>query len=306
MELIETSVGIIRRPWQPELKIMNTRIPFSILVVLAATTPTLAWHDTGHMVIAEIARQSLSPKLVAECEWLLKQNPDPKTDNFLTAACWADDFKTKENGPWHYINYHFRTDGKTTDNKPLSQNVVTAIARFSEVLKDKRKDPRERGEALRYLLHFVGDVHQPLHAVARDTDTHPDGDRGGNEFKVIPTDRHKDLQRPPTNLHSLWDMGGNLFRPSVRPLSADGRASIIRIANAIRSRHPLATLTNAGNLDTEAWTQECVGIAKSSVYNLKENEVPSPEYIRNCEDISAKQVALAGYRLASLLEKLMG
>jgi hypothetical protein len=283
---------------------MNPKLSL-VLIFAASATTTFAWHDTGHMVVAEIARQSLPAKIVAECEWLLKQNSEPKTDNFLTAACWADDFKSRESAPWHYINYHFRTDGKETDNKPLPQNVVYAISRFSDVLKDKKKDPRDRAEALRYLLHFVGDVHQPLHAVARDTDEHPEGDRGGNEFKIKPTDRHKDLQRPPTNLHSLWDMGGNLFRPSVRPLDADGNASIVRIANAIRGRHPLPTLENASLLDPNGWAQESLDLAKRHVYNLKENEVPTPEYIRQCEDISAKRVAYAGYRLAALLQKLM-
>lgn len=275
------------------------------LAFIAFSTIAFAWHDTGHMVVAEIAKQSLSPKVLAECEWLLKQNSDPKSDNFLTASCWADDFKTKENGPWHYINFHFRTDGRETDNQPESQNILWAIKHFSDILKDKKRDSKERAEALRFLIHFVGDVHQPLHTVARDTDDFPEGDRGGNSFKILPNDRHKELQRPPTNLHSLWDMGGNLFRPSIRPLTTDGLASIVRIANSIKSRHPEISLTNVNNLDPGSWAQEGVAIAKQSVYNLKENEVPSPEYIRSCEDISAKRVAYAGYRLAALLKSLM-
>jgi hypothetical protein len=277
--------------------------PFALALVAGNA---LGWHDGGHMVVAEIARQSLPPKIVAECEWLLKQDADPKTDTFVTASCWADDFKSQQSAPWHYINFHFRTDGKTTDNKPAPQNILVAIDRFSAVLKDKRKDPKERAEALRYLLHFVGDVHQPLHAVARDTDEHPDGDRGGNEFKIKPIDRHRDLQRPPTNLHALWDMGGNLFRPTPRPLSTDGLATVVRIANSIRGRHPEPTLDNVANLDASAWAQESLDIAKRFVYDLKEDEAPSAEYIRQCEDVSAKRVAYAGYRLASLLKKLMG
>lgn len=276
------------------------------LAALAAAVSSFAWHDSGHMVVAEIARQSLSPKILAECEWLLKQDSEPKTDNFLTAACWADDFKTRENGPWHYINIHFRTDGKETNNKPLEQNVVYAINKFTTILADKKKSPKERAEALRYLIHFVGDVHQPLHAVARDTDEHPEGDRGGNEFKILPIDRHKELQRPPTNLHSLWDMGGNLFRPTPRPLTNDGKASIVRIANAIKSRHAQINMDNVSNLDPMAWAQESADLAKRYVYNLKENEAPSAEYIRQCEDVSTKRVAYAGYRLAALLNKTMG
>lgn len=276
------------------------------LAVLAASVSSFAWHDSGHMVVAEIARQSLTPKILAECEWLLKQDSEPKTDNFLTAACWADDFKTKESGPWHYINIHFRTDGKETNNKPLEQNVVFAINKFTAVLADKKRSPKERAEALRYLIHFVGDVHQPLHAVARDTDEHPEGDRGGNEFKILPIDRHKELQRPPTNLHSLWDMGGNLFRPTPRPLTDDGKASIARIANAIKSRYAQINLDNVSNLDPMAWAQESADLAKRYVYNLKENEAPPADYIRTCEDVSTKRVAYAGYRLAALLNKTMG
>jgi hypothetical protein len=282
-----------------------SKLAFGAVATLVSAS-AFAWHDSGHMVVAEIARQSLAPKIVAECEWLLKQDSEPKSDNFLTAACWADDHKTKENGPWHYINFHFRTDGRETDNKPEPQNIVSAISKFSEVLGDKRRDPKLRAEALRFLLHLVGDIHQPLHAVARDSDEHPEGDRGGNDFKLLPPDRLKNLQRPPTNLHSLWDMGGNLFRPTERPLTEDGKASIARIANSIRSRHPQTSLDNLANADPLAWAQESADLAKRFVYDLKENEVPSPEYMRQCEDISAKRVAYAGYRLAALLNKLMG
>lgn len=279
----------------------------TILTLFALVTSSFAWHDTGHMVVAEIARQSLSPKVLAEAEWLLKLDADPKSDNFLTCSCWADDAKNKENGVWHYINIHFRTDGKTTDNKPLPQNAVWAINKFTDVLKDKKRDPKERAEALRFLVHFVGDIHQPLHAVARDTDEHPDGDRGGNEFKIVPPDRFKDLQRPPTNLHSLWDMGGNLFRPTIRPLTEDGKASIVRIANAIKSRHSKLSLDGVDQMDPMGWAQESADIAKRFVYtNIKENEAPSAEYLRQCEDQSATRVAYAGYRLAALLNKAMG
>ncbi len=284
-------------------------IKFKVSSVVAALTFTVsahAWHDGGHMVIAEIARQSLSPRVLTECEWLLKHESEPKTDNFLTAACWADDFKSRESAPWHYINIHFRTDGKETNNKPTDQNVVYAINRFSDVLRDKKRSPKDRAEALRFLIHFVGDVHQPLHAVARDSDEHPDGDRGGNDFKVLPIDRHKELEPPPTNLHALWDMGGNLFRPTTRPLTTDGKATIIRIANSIKARYAQLNLDNVNNLDPQAWAQESADVAKRYVYDLKENEVPSADYIRQCEDVSAKRVAYAGYRLAALLNKLMG
>ncbi|MBN9501068.1 MAG: hypothetical protein BGO01_11860 [Armatimonadetes bacterium 55-13] len=283
----------------------TSRILLTFVSALAVTS-AFAWHDTGHMVVAAIAKQSLTPKALSEAEWLLKMDADPKSDNFVTAACWADDAKTKESGPWHYINIHFRTDDKPTSNEPLKQNIVWAISKFSEVLRDKKRDPKERAEALRYLIHFVGDIHQPLHAVARDSDEHPDGDRGGNEFKISPPERFSRQDRPPTNLHSLWDSGLGLFKSVPRPLTDDGLATINRTANAIKSRFPEISLDGVKQSDPMAWAQESADIAKRFVYkDITEGTVPSPEYMRKGEDECAKRVAYAGYRLAALLNKLL-
>lgn len=277
----------------------------SIVLASLAAHVAFAWNDTGHMVVAAIAKRFLSPRLVSEIDWLLQQDASPKSDNFLTAACWADDTKDKVTGPWHYINLHFRTDDKTTSNQPEKTNVVWAINKFTAVLTDKGKSPKERAEALRYLLHFVGDLHQPLHAVARDSDEHPDGDRGGNEFKILPPAFMAGWSRPPTNLHALWDVAGGFFPYTERPLTTEGKASIEKLAAGIVEKYPELSLDNVKQTDPQAWAQESADVARRVVYDLKENEIPSPEYLRKVQDESQKRCAYAGYRLAALLTKAM-
>ncbi len=151
-----------------------------LLTLIALAGSASAWIDTGHMVVASIAYRNLTPKVRQRAEELLKFVADEKSNTFITASCWADDHKNNADREWHYIDLHFRADGTPTANrKPPTENVVWAIEKFSRVLADKRAKPEERGIALRYLLHFVGDIHQPLHCVARDTDLFPNGDRGG-------------------------------------------------------------------------------------------------------------------------------
>src|SRR5579871_4985950 len=130
---------------------------------LAVATSCFAWNATGHIMIAAIAEGRLDPVAFDECNRLLKIGGTANTTDFIQASCWADDTKTKENGPWHYIDIPYRNDGKPTTTKPGEENVVWAINHFLPILKDKTKPDPERADALRYLIHFVEDIHQPLH-----------------------------------------------------------------------------------------------------------------------------------------------
>lgn len=260
------------------------------------------------MLVAKIARAGLKPEVLREVDRLTQINPTTKADDMVTAACWADDIRPerKETANWHFINYHFRTDGKETSNKPLEENVVWAIAKQSEILKDRSKSDAARADALRFLIHFVGDVHQPLHSVARDTDLHPDGDRGGNDFKVQPADLFLDMERPPQNLHALWDAAGGLYRSMERPLSTTGKQYVDALANMLMLWMPESALQEASDLKPEDWTQESLKVAQSFVYTAPENGKPDLAYLLECQKISARRIALAGYRLGHLLNELLG
>jgi hypothetical protein len=164
----------------------------------------------------------------------------------------------------------------------------------------------ERAEALRFIIHFVGDLHQPLHTTARDTDAFPAGDRGGNDFKILPPLVLSREARPPQNLHALWDRGVGLFGEASRPLDMNSRMLIDTQAETLMAALPRESLPAAGDDKPMDWVMEGAAIAKSEVYRLKENQPPSNEYMRASRIIVARRAVLAGYRLADLLNKLLG
>ena len=259
------------------------------------------------MLVAAIAEKGLKPKVKAECTRLLQIGADARNSDFITTSPWADDIRRDrpETGPWHYIDFHFRTDGKPTANKPDTENAVWAIDKFSAVLKDKTKSDAERSEALRFLIHFVGDIHQPLHATARDSDEHPKGDKGGNDFRVTAPEDFKGISRPPRNLHSLWDFGGALFHGEQRPLSAESRARILAQANELSQALPPKAFKAVADLNPNDWAAESFAASKSVVYNLQEGTVPSSEYMTKAREVASRRIVLAGYRLSRLLNELL-
>ncbi len=288
---------------------MTTR-KWLVLPLLSIAAISSAWVDTGHMVVAAIAEKRLSKKASAEIARLLELAPEKNSNSMLTAACWADDIRrTRQNtGPWHYKDHHFRDDGTPSVNKADEENAVWAIEKFSAILKDKSKPDAERQEALRFIMHFVGDIHQPLHATAHDTEAFPKGDRGGNDFKIKNPEIYKGSTRPPRNLHTLWDLGGGLFQDAKRPLTEISQAQIESQAHTISLLYAPKPKVEAKLLDTspQVWADESYEVSRAKVYKLAEDIVPPIEYMMVVQQTSAKRVALAGYRLAFLLNKLLG
>jgi hypothetical protein len=162
---------------------------FALLLSLAH--PALAWGQTGHRVTGEIADRHLSPRARAGIRELLG------VETLAQASTWpdfmrssAEPFWQKESGPWHYVTIPL---GKRYEDvgAPPEGDAVTALKRFSATVRDPRAPLAERQKALRFIIHVVGDLSQPLH-VGRA------GDRGGNDVKVS-------WFGEPTNLHTVWD-----------------------------------------------------------------------------------------------------
>lgn len=275
-----------------------------ILVALSTVSASSAWIDTGHMVVAAIAEKHLTPRARARAAELARIGTDAKTNTFVTCGVWADDFKTDRDRAWHYINLFFRRDGKPTSLKPEEENVVWAIRRFTKALENPKSSQAERAEALRFLVHFVGDVHQPLHAVSEVSNARPDGDRGGNSFTIGPVTGWS--ERPLENLHVLWDFGCGAFLPVRRPLDARGKEKIDRLASEIIRDFPRGKLPSLSERDPMKWALESREIAKREVYRLREGR-PVPEaYLKSGRETCRRQAAYAGYRLADLLNRLLG
>jgi hypothetical protein len=145
-------------------------------------------------------------------------------------------------------------------------------------------------------------VHQPLHTTTRYSTKNLKGDAGGNFFTI---------QMPPEanirNLHSFWDAAGGSFGFTSlrRPLDEAGRARLLSLATEIMKANPAETMPSVKELEPLRWVEESNTIAREFAYaKVREGEAPSAEYTKEVQRISATRIALAGYRLAAVLNSL--
>lgn len=164
---------------------------FSILVIYQSA---FAWGITGHRVVAEIAQRHLSRRASKEIRKLFDREP------LAYWANWPDFIKSDTTGKWqkvsqwHYVDLpgHISKSAFINDLKAINhKSLYSQIPAMENVLRDKHASFEDRKTALIFLIHFMGDLHQPLH-VGRDED------QGGNKIKVYWFNK-------PTNLHSVWD-----------------------------------------------------------------------------------------------------
>ena len=160
-------------------------------LLFGSSVPALAWGQNGHRIIGEIAQERISGRTSAELELILG------AEDLAEASTWADEersnpstFWQTEAGPYHYVTV---PKGKTYGQvgTPTEGDAITALQRFSAVVRDPNATRSDKALALRFIVHIIGDVHQPLH-VGGGTD------RGGNDVKVS-------WLGDATNLHSVWD-----------------------------------------------------------------------------------------------------
>jgi hypothetical protein len=182
------------------------------LILLFWPASTHAWGCKGHQTVALIAEKHLTPETRQWVEKLLRENPiDPKLNRYCggavrdamaDAATWADDVRgERKNGPCHYID--IPRGSKRGELEPFcgaAGCVTKAISEQLAILKDSKADPAKRADALRYVIHFVGDLHQPLHTITN-------ADEGGNcvPVKYFRRSAHEHNHSFSPNLHSLWD-----------------------------------------------------------------------------------------------------
>src|SRR3954454_7827888 len=183
------------------------------LAVLLLTLPgsASAWGPTGHRVVGRIAERHLTPEAQRGVAALLGP------DSLARVSTWADDIRSdpdwtkppknetelfsdpnwttppKDARPWHFISIDDNETLETTARDKKNGDVVEAIQRFEKILRDPQADSQSKAKALKFLVHFIGDVHQPLHVGRR-------ADRGGNDIIVL-------WFSQPSNLHSVWDGG---------------------------------------------------------------------------------------------------
>ncbi len=265
-----------------------------------------AWNAEGHMVVAQIAYNHLTPGVKAQCDALIATPvvyASSLNNNFVTASVWADDLKSFTNAwnSWHFINIPFSLDGTPTNSfVPAAIDVVKIIRTNIYFLQNPSSTQSNRAFHLRMLLHFVGDMHQPLHCTTAISAVTPNGDAGGNGFG---------LGGGWSNLHFLWDSGGERLQDSFfRPLDVTDQNTLNALVANIEVNHPYDYTTNLGVVaDPMVWAYEGVTFAQSSCYsNITRNTTPSTQYLASAATTADHRLAYGGQRLADLLNTIMG
>lgn len=310
------------------MKISLRSLTVLILCLMLAIPPANAWNSIGHMAVAYVAWQQLTPATRLRAIALLKKNPFYKkkwltyipkgtsTDDqnlylFMMAATWPDEIKASNSGYkndsdtppntaeatkntgyrdkymhkyWHFIDTPFSTDGTALPSIP-APNAETQIGVFKQVLASNASDSLKSYDLV-WLMHLVGDVHQPLHATARVIAANPKGDAGGNDVK---------LANAPGNLHAYWDdiLGTG---------TTEDFKTAVKAAQSLPAAGP-----NASDLNEADWVQESFHLAQSNVYVTPVGPTDGPytlddSYKTAALATSQQQIALAGARLANLLE----
>jgi S1/P1 Nuclease len=271
----------------------------ALLLILIPLTPALAWWEYGHETTAQIAEANITAKARANMHRLMRAAPLIGTpacplSNIREASIWADCIKGDQNR-WGYANsWHYQNADicKPFDLKSACAggNCVSAqVDRNFKLLADKSLPDNVRLEALAFLIHFVGDLHQPLHAGDRS-------DRGGNDLKA------NFGIMPGYNLHSVWD--GMITE---RALSAAPK--IVRQYSAAEK----AEMAGGNSAD---WSRESYEISRDFAYRTALDgdpcgPVPSAPVTIDEADVQATRAALrkqaerAGLRLARLLDEAL-
>jgi len=262
------------------------------------------------MVVAEVAYNHLSPAVKAKCDALIAvplSFSSTASTNFITAASWADDFKSQlGTGTSHYIDLPLCisgylggncADGSSTNNAPPAvPNVVTALNQYIAVLQNPNATLTDQATALRYVIHFVGDIQQPLHASNGISTSHPtpSGDGGGNSFSLKGTF---------SELHALWDSGGGYLNDSgiSRPMQASGYAIISNKVADVEATYPYTP--NIGTIpDPMTWATDSFYYAQTVAYvGITEGGTPTTSYLNSASATSKQRMAAGGHRLADLL-----
>jgi hypothetical protein len=299
------------------------------LPFLACAPAAEAWGCRGHETVAALAEKHLTPQAKQALLALLTANPiDPQLkrycgqrglDPFVDSSTWADDERSRDpaTAPWHFIDIPLSaTQGSAQAFCGAGGCVTQAIADQLAILKDKNAPGAKRAAALRFIIHFVGDLHQPLHGSTNS-------DRGGNCVPVKYFTRNPHLRNNSyiPNLHHVWDTE----IPESQMLGADPAEFADTLDDAFESSF---AAWQQGGMQLDAWAWESHDHAAETAYGafskpvaiepdvpvnacsddnniaqrmLHKHLVIGPAYRDQAASVVEERLAQAGIRLAMIL-----
>lgn len=294
----------------------------AFLALCAAAAQARAWDSTGHMLVGEIAYEQVRPDVRARVDALVRtldnRYNNHKPYNFVTVGCYMDDTRAEKGYPyssWHYMDVNYTPDGSGFV-EPAAPNVVWALQQSVATFEDAGSTGPQKALAMAMLIHFTGDIHQPLHCVDWN-------DKGGNGYFIAGVPFSDLSKKKPANLHAFWDrayrfgvQGGKVIElyyspwPSERP-NVPAVGVIRNQAARIMERYPPASMAELANVgDPHEWARESYRYACKFGYphgkHPDDFEVVTlaPAFVSEAHDVACRRIALAGYRLANLLNSL--
>lgn len=294
--------------------------------LLFMSVPAFAWNETGHKITAYIAWQRMTPEVRAKVFNTLLAAPEDaqlstfyapfssrseaarQREFFMLVSTWADIIRDKNfpvrqknyaHSDWHYSDTFWEFKSGKVNVLPSPDDGGKALEKlieFDQLIRSKATD-QEKAIAIAWLVHVIGDIHQPLHTSARVTSGNAKGDQGGNLFFLTPKGTPRAQQQ---NLHWFWDSIISSYQPNTKDLCE--AEYIDPIAEAIMKQYPYDKLKSEladGKFDV--WKEESFKIASTEVFRgVSWFETPSDKYKQKAFDIAERRLALAGYRMGDL------
>jgi hypothetical protein len=258
------------------------RIAFIVFTLLLLPTHAFAWGPVAHRIVAQLAEHQLTAPARTDMKRLLAVTHD---QDLADVATWADDLRDlrgertlwRSTAPSHFVNF-----GSSSCRYDPAHDcaggrcIVAAIDRDARVLGDRSRSDAERAQALRFLVHFVADVHQPLHAGYRK-------DKGGNAYQIR-------IKGRGTNLHALWDT----------PVLTSRHISWQRQAELLA-----ATPLPRASGNAEQWAEESCRVTRDAGFYPRTHALDE-SYLVRMRPLAEERVREAASRLAMILNRELG
>ena len=248
-------------------KLLQSRLIYLVLTILLIgfiPDTGFAWGSSGHRIIARVATHYLNRRAQDEVRRLLAG----EKEDVIAASTWADEirFSRPETSNWHFVDFPRNATAYVPSRDCLATGqgecMVSAVQRFIRVLKNPKYGDEEKREALKFLIHLVGDLHQPLHCGYKD-------DRGGNIIRVYFT------RSVITNLHSAWD-SGMIARAMAEYGGDESKYETYLNKTYDKFANDVVRSTKGDQDWISEWAFESYCIAVRSAYNLKMSKLEAP------------------------------
>ena len=251
---------------------------FVVLFSGPSSGATDDWGKTGHRTMGEIATKHLSKRAAKKVSALLGG------ESLAFVSTYADEIRSdntyRKYAPWHYVNFPF---GGSYENTPKNEkgDIIVGIQNAIDILKDANSSQKEKEFYLRMLVHFIGDLHMPLHVGIKE-------DKGGNSFKVKWFGKQ-------TNLHSVWD---------TKIIEGYGM-SYTELTNNVDalSKKEIETIQSGAVTD---WMYESRALCEDVYAHTNVGDNLGYKYMYRYVNVTRKQLQKAGLRLAGILNQIYG